>query len=28
LVQVRMGSIPHGGDELAPPILAALYVLY
>jgi len=29
-VVVRMcaGSIPHGADELAPPILAAYFVLY
>jgi len=25
---VRVGSILHGGDELAPSILAAYYVLY
>jgi len=28
VVQARAGSIPHGGDELAPPKLAAYYVLY
>jgi len=28
LGRVRAGSIPHGGNELAPQILAADYVLY
>jgi len=27
-MRARAGSILHGGDELAPPILAAYYVLY
>jgi len=28
VVHVRVRLITHGGDELAPPILAAYYVLY
>jgi len=28
VVRALAGSIPHGGDELVPPILAAYYVLY
>jgi len=28
VVRARASSIPHGGDDLAPPILAADYVLY